>query len=86
MLSGGHLKSLGLLQRGEADVCAIDAVCVEHVRRFHPDLLAGLHEVGRTQPVPGLPYVTRDGQVQRWQEAVAACCSEILPWRRCGRP
>ncbi len=28
VLSGGHLASLAMLQRGEADVCAIDAVCV----------------------------------------------------------
>lgn len=75
-LSGGHLKSLALLQQGEADVCAIDAICVEYVRRHQPQLLAGLHEVGRTPLVPGLPYVTRDADVRRWQEAVAVCCAD----------
>lgn len=76
VLSGGHLKSLTMLQRGEADVCAIDAICVAYARRHQPQLLAGLHEVGRTPLVPGLPYVTRDADVRRWQDAVAACCAD----------
>ena len=76
VLSGGHLKSLALLQAGTADVCAIDAVCVEYARRFHPDLLEGLHVAGQSPLVPGLPYVTREADPRRWQEAVAACCAD----------
>lgn len=76
VLSGGHLRSLALLQRGEADVCAIDAVCVAYARRHQPHLLAGLHELGQSPSVPGLPYVTRDQDVARWQDAVAACCAD----------
>ena len=71
ILSGGHVNSLLCLQRGEADICAIDAVCVAYVRRHRPQLLEGLHHVGETPRVPGLPYVTRDRDVRRWQEAVA---------------
>ena len=41
ILSGGHLMSLQALQRGDADVCAIDAVCVAYVRRYRPQLLDG---------------------------------------------
>lgn len=69
-LSGGHLRSLLALQSGEADVCAIDAVCLAYVRRFRPGLLDGLVELGVTPRVPGLPYVTRAPQVERWQRAV----------------
>lgn len=76
VLSGGHLKSLALLQAGGADVCAIDAVCVEYARRFHPELLGDLHVVGQSPLVPGLPYVTREADPRRWQEAVAACCAD----------
>jgi ABC-type phosphate/phosphonate transport system substrate-binding protein len=76
VLSGGHLKSLALLQQGAADVCAIDAICVAYARRYQPQLLVGLHEIGRTPMVPGLPYVTRDAKAQRWQEAVAACAAD----------
>lgn len=72
VLSGGHLNSLAMLQRGEADVCAIDAICVAHARRHRPELLHGLHELGRAPLVPGLPYVTRDKDVARWQRAVVA--------------
>jgi ABC-type phosphate/phosphonate transport system substrate-binding protein len=72
ILSGGHVNSLAALQRGEADVCAIDAVCVAYVRRHRPHLIEGLHELGWTCRVPGLPYVTRDPDVRRWQDAVAA--------------
>lgn len=76
LLSGGHVRSLEALQRGEADVCAIDAVCVAYVRRYRPGLLEGLHELGETPRVPGLPYVTRDGDAKRWQEAVAAAMAD----------
>lgn len=76
VVSGGHLASLACLQRGEADVCAIDAVCVAYARRYRPELLFGLHELGQTASVPGLPYVTRDKDAQRWSEAVAAAMAE----------
>ena len=66
VISGSHLNSLILLQRGKADTCAIDAVCVDYVKRFRPELLVGLTEVGQTPLVPALPYVTRDASVGRW--------------------
>lgn len=72
VLSGGHVRSLEALQLGTADVCAVDAVCVAHVRRYRPELLDGLHELGETISAAGLPYVTRDVNVDRWQEAVTA--------------
>lgn len=76
VLSGGHLKSLALLQKGEADVCAIDAICVAYARRHQPHLLEGLQHLGNAPSVPGLPYVTRDRDVGRWREAVAACAAD----------
>lgn len=72
VVSGGHVNSLAMLQTGEADVCAVDAVCVAYARRHRPELLRGLHEVGQTPLVPGLPYVSRDKDMGRWQRAVAA--------------
>lgn len=56
--TGAHVKSLECVQRGEADVCSIDAVCVALARRYRPGLLAGLTEIVRSPLVPGLPYVT----------------------------
>jgi ABC-type phosphate/phosphonate transport system substrate-binding protein len=58
--TGGHLASLAAVQSAEADVCAIDCVTVAYARRYRPTALAGLQEVGRSQQVPGLPYVTRE--------------------------
>lgn len=69
-LSGGHVRSLQALQAGTADVCAIDAVCLAYVRRYRPQLLTGLHQLGETPHVPGLPYVTRAADPSRWQQAV----------------
>lgn len=76
VVSGGHIKSLEMLQRGEAEVCALDAVCVAYVRRYRPELLQGLAELGETVHVPGLPYVTRDMDVSRWRGAVAAAVAD----------
>ncbi len=83
-LSGGHVKSLAMLQRGEADLCAIDTICVAYVRRHRPELLAGLHELGRTPLVPGLPYVTRAGDVEIWRAAVAGALP-IPGWPKSAR-
>jgi ABC-type phosphate/phosphonate transport system substrate-binding protein len=57
-ISGGHLASLEALQKGTADICAIDAVCVALARIHRPHLLEGLIEVTRSPSVPGLPFVT----------------------------
>jgi ABC-type phosphate/phosphonate transport system substrate-binding protein len=57
--TGGHIASLQAVQVGAADVCAIDAVCVALAKKYQPLLLQGLHEVGRSPSVPGLPYITR---------------------------
>jgi ABC-type phosphate/phosphonate transport system substrate-binding protein len=71
-LSGGHALSMKMVQRQEADVCAIDAVCVEMARRYRPALLEGLVEIARSPSVPGLPFVSIAGDVARLQEALAA--------------
>jgi ABC-type phosphate/phosphonate transport system substrate-binding protein len=57
--TGGHVASMIAVREGRADVCAIDAVCVALARRYRPDYLEGLHEIGRSPPVPSLPFVTR---------------------------
>jgi ABC-type phosphate/phosphonate transport system substrate-binding protein len=56
--SGSHVHSLEAVQRGIADVCSIDAICVGLARRYRPELLSGLAEIARSPLVPGLPYVT----------------------------
>ncbi len=57
-VSGGHSESLAQIERGEADVAAIDCVTYELLRRCRPQAIAAIRIIGRTQCVPGLPYVT----------------------------
>jgi ABC-type phosphate/phosphonate transport system substrate-binding protein len=62
--TGGHLASLAAVQAGDADVCAIDCVCVAMARRYRPAALEGLVEIARSPAVPGLPWITRAGDVE----------------------
>lgn len=68
--SGGHVNSLRAVREGMADICAVDAVCAGLARRYRPDYLEGLVEIARSPMVPGLPYVTRAGDVPRLRLAL----------------
>lgn len=68
--TGGHLASLATVQRGEADLCAIDCVCVELARRYRPSALEGLTEIARSPMVPGLPWITKAGDPQSIRHAL----------------
>lgn len=70
--TGSHLASLSAVREGEADVCAVDAVCVALARRYRPRDLDGLFVVARSPSVPGLPYVTRAGDAAALQRALSA--------------
>ena len=63
IVTGGHVLSLQAVQKGKADVCAIDAVCVAMAKKYRPDYLEGLVEIARSPTVPGLPYITNSGNV-----------------------
>lgn len=70
MVSGSHVGSLAALQAGDADVCAIDCVTAALLRRNRPEAFDRLHEIARSQPVPGLPYVTVAGDVVALRRAL----------------
>ncbi|HEY5363060.1 MAG TPA: PhnD/SsuA/transferrin family substrate-binding protein [Aestuariivirga sp.] len=70
LITGSHVASLAAVQSGQADVCAIEAVVVALARRHRPHLLQGLHEIARSPLVPGLPFVTRSGDVTQLREAL----------------
>jgi ABC-type phosphate/phosphonate transport system substrate-binding protein len=63
--TGSHVASLTAVQKGKADICAIDCVTVELLRNHRPSALQGLVEIARSPKVPGLPYVTRGGDVEK---------------------
>jgi ABC-type phosphate/phosphonate transport system substrate-binding protein len=70
--TGSHLASLRAVQSSQADVCAIDCVTVALLRKYRPEALLGLVEIGRSPAVPGLPYVTRCGDVERLNQALTS--------------
>ncbi|MBG1232192.1 phosphate/phosphite/phosphonate ABC transporter substrate-binding protein [Aestuariivirga litoralis] len=76
LMSGAHVASLAAVQKGEADVCATDAVCVAMARRYRPDLLEGLVEIARSPQVPALPYVTRAGDVGKLRAGLQAAFAD----------
>lgn len=74
--SGGHIKSMLAVRDGQADVCAIDAVCVAMARRYRPDYLKDLVEIARSPLVPGLPYVTRGGNIEAMRKGLVAAFAD----------
>lgn len=76
LMSGGHLNSMAAVREGKADVCAIDAVCVGLARMHRPQDLEGLVEIARSPLVPGLPFVTRAGDVAALRRAVSAAMAD----------
>jgi ABC-type phosphate/phosphonate transport system substrate-binding protein len=76
LVTGGHLNSLAAVREGRADVCSIDAVCVGLARKHRPDDLHGLVEIARSPLVPGLPFVTRAGDVATLRRAVMAAFAD----------
>jgi ABC-type phosphate/phosphonate transport system substrate-binding protein len=63
--TGGHLASLAAVQQGQADICATDCVTIAYARKYRPTALDGLVEIARSPSVPGLPFVTRAGDVSQ---------------------
>lgn len=59
--TGGHAASLAALQDGRADIASIDPLTLAFVERHLPELLVGLHEVGRGPLVPSTPIVVPRG-------------------------
>lgn len=56
--SGSHRRSLALVQSGEADIAAIDAVSFALIARADPSAIAGLRVLVDTAAAPGLPLIT----------------------------
>jgi ABC-type phosphate/phosphonate transport system substrate-binding protein len=76
LVTGGHLNSMAAVREGRADLCSIDAVCVGLARKHRPQDLQGLVEIARSPLVPGLPFITRAGDVGKLRAAVAAAIAD----------
>lgn len=58
ILSGSHRQSLAAVQRGEADIAAIDCVTWALLKRHEPLAVLSLAVIGHTPLSPGLPLIT----------------------------
>ena len=57
-VSGNHRASIALVQRGEADIAAIDAVSLALIRTHAPAEFEGLKVIQHSPAAPSLPWVT----------------------------
>ncbi len=80
LITSAHVNSLHAVSRGQADVCAIDAVTWALVQRHRPRLTAALRVIAWTPRAPALPYVTRKtcpaAERQRLLDALAAAVQD----------
>lgn len=56
--TGGHLASIDVVSKGEADVASIDCVTFGNTQRFDPQRVAGVRILAETAKGPGLPFIT----------------------------
>ena len=74
--TGGHARSLRLIQEDRADVAAID--CVTHAMMARS--VEGLRVLCLSEPAPGLPLITArattDADLARLRSAFAAACAD----------
>jgi ABC-type phosphate/phosphonate transport system substrate-binding protein len=71
METGGHLASMAAVQKGQADICAIDCVTAALCRKCRPSALKGLVECARSPLMPGLPFVTRTNNIAALLDALS---------------
>jgi phosphonate transport system substrate-binding protein len=57
LASGSHLKSLGMVLAGKADVTAIDSVVLEQHVRSLPGLADQIRTIASLGPLPSMPWV-----------------------------
>ncbi len=78
--TGSHRASLQELHDGRAELASIDVVSLAHVADSEPELVAGLHVVGRGPLVPSLPLIASRaidvGVVAALREALASAVAD----------
>ncbi len=60
--TGAHAASARAVAEGKADLAGIDALTWYLLRQAEPGLTARLRVIARTEPSPGLPYITAHGR------------------------
>lgn len=81
-LTSSHAASIAEVASGTADIAAIDAVSWRLIRRLGGEP-AGIRELGRTEPVPCLPFIAALGaNPDTMAAAVAAGIDDLDPETR----
>ena len=78
LVSGAHLKSIGMVARGEADLAAIDRISFALARQTVPEDVAGVTVIGETASHPGVPFVA-DSSLP--EDVIMRLQTEILAYR-----
>jgi ABC-type phosphate/phosphonate transport system substrate-binding protein len=86
-VTGSHLASAEAVAAGAADLAALDAVSLAHLRRLQPRLAQRLRVLEWTDQTPGLPLITAAGTqpavLRALQDALVAVAEEPqLAWAR----
>ncbi len=80
--TGSHRASLRAVAEGNADICAIDAVCWALATRHDAAITRRLRLIGQTPMTPGLPLICAlsrtDGEVAALRQALAEAIAEGL--------
>lgn len=76
VMTGGHLRSVAAVARGDAMLAAIDRLSFNLAQQVCPEDYKGVRVIGETASRPGLPFVcgaaVPDDQVAVMQERLAA--------------
>lgn len=75
MQTGSHLASARAVLAGHADYAAIDAIAYMMWDVAEPQIFAGLEAFVRTEPTPGLPFITARG---RDTKAIARAITQAI--------
>jgi ABC-type phosphate/phosphonate transport system substrate-binding protein len=74
--TGAHGASARAVRAGEADLASIDELTWAHFHRLLPDLVDGLHVIGRGPWIPSPAIVTRDDRIEELRLAFAEAMAD----------
>ncbi|MEZ5668565.1 MAG: PhnD/SsuA/transferrin family substrate-binding protein [Alphaproteobacteria bacterium] len=75
--SGSHRASMAMVAAGEADVCAVDAVCWALAQRHEP-AAAALRVIGRSPMMPALPFIAARATSPQRLAGIRAALVDVL--------
>ena len=77
-VTGSHQSSLDLIRSRKAHVAAIDSVTLAHIRKYCPQALVGIRELGTTYRAPAPPFVVRSDLPAREAEMIRQSLFELF--------